>query len=118
MDSGRTLIGPTVTETTPTIELTAEVVASYLSNHQVAAADVPALIRTIYGAFTDEPEAASAPAVSGPTKAQIRKSITADAIISFEDGRSYKMLRRHLTTYGLTPAAYRAKWGLPSDYPI
>jgi predicted transcriptional regulator len=106
-----------VSETATTIELTAEVVASYLSNHQLAASDLPALIRTVYGAFTGEPEVAGAAAVSGPTKAQIRKSITSDALISFEDGRRYKMLRRHLVKYDLTPAAYRAKWGLPADYP-
>jgi predicted transcriptional regulator len=106
-----------VSEPATTIELTAEVVAAYVGNHQVAASDLPALIRTIYGAFTDEPEPASAPVV-GPTKAQIRKSVRPDAIISFEDGRGYKMLRRHLAAQNLTPAAYRAKWGLSSDYPM
>jgi len=106
-----------VSETATTIELTAEVVASYVGNHQIAASDLPALIRTIYGAFTDEPEPASAP-TPGPSKAQIRKSVTPDAIISFEDGRGYKMLRRHLAALDLTPAAYRAKWGLSSDYPM
>ena len=112
------LKGRAVSETAMTIELTAKVVASYVGNHQVAASDLPSLIRTIYGAFSGEPEAASAPAVSGPTRAQIRKSVTPDAIFSFEDGRGYKMLRRHLAKYGLTAAAYRAKWGLPSDYPM
>ncbi|MFX7156016.1 MucR family transcriptional regulator, partial [Acinetobacter baumannii] len=48
----------------------------------------------------------------------IRRSITADALVSFEDGKPYRTLRRHLTTRGLTPEAYRAKWGLPSDYPL
>jgi predicted transcriptional regulator len=105
-----------VSESNSTIELTAEVVASYLGNHQIPAADVPALIRTVHGAFSDKPEAV--PAISEATKAQIRKSVTPGAIISFEDGRGYKMLRRHLAKYDLTPAAYRAKWGLPSDYPM
>ena len=119
MDSRRTTQkGRAVSETPSTIELTTEVVASYLSNHQVAATDVPALIRVIYGALADEPEAAGAPAVLAATRAQIRKSVTPDAIISFEDGRRYKLLRRHLAKYDLTPAAYRAKWGLPSDYPM
>lgn len=49
----------------------------------------------------------------------IRKSITADHLISFEDGKRYKSLKRHLSVrLGLTPEAYCAKWGLPSDYPM
>ena len=106
-----------MSEPATTIELTAEVVASYVGNHQVPAGELPALIRTVHGAFTEEPEPASAAAL-GPSKAQIRKSVRPDAIISFEDGRGYKMLRRHLAAHNLTPAAYRAKWGLPSDYPM
>ncbi|ABY28518.1 MucR family transcriptional regulator [Methylorubrum extorquens] len=39
-------------------------------------------------------------------------------MISFEDGKAYKTLPRHLTKQGLTPEAYRAKWGLPVDYPM
>jgi predicted transcriptional regulator len=107
-----------VTESSSTIELTVEVVASYLGNHQVAATDVPALIRASHGAFTGAPEGAGTAAVSAATKAQIRKSVTPEAIISFEDGRGYKVLRRHLATCGLTPAGYRLKWGLPPDYPM
>jgi predicted transcriptional regulator len=48
----------------------------------------------------------------------IRKSVTPDHIISLEDGKAYKSLKRHLTTRGLTPVEYRQKWGLPSDYPM
>jgi predicted transcriptional regulator len=28
------------------------------------------------------------------------------------------MLRRHLNAHGLTVEAYKAKWGLPADYPL
>ncbi len=52
------------------------------------------------------------------TPARIRKSITPDALISFEDGRPYKILKRHLAAHGLTPQDYRTKWGLPFDYPM
>ena len=105
-------------ETVSTIELTAEIVASYAANHQVSLGDLPSLICSVYGALTGEPEAESPPAVPRLTKAQIRKSLTPDAILSFEDGRGYKSLRRHLAKYGLTPASYREKWGLPTDYPM
>src|SRR6202007_2140384 len=52
------------------------------------------------------------------TPSQIRKSITPDAIFSFEDSKPYKTLRRHLAVRGLTPEQYRDKWGLPKDYPM
>ena len=49
----------------------------------------------------------------------IKKSVTPDAIICLEDGKAFKSLKRHLITkYGVTPAEYRAKWGLPKDYPM
>ena len=47
-----------------------------------------------------------------------RQSIRPDGLVSFEDGRTYKSLKRHLTVRGLTPAQYRQKWGLPPDYPM
>ena len=53
-----------------------------------------------------------------PTPAQMRNSVAADGIISFIDGRTYKTLKRHLTTHGLTPQAYRERYGLPSEYPM
>ena len=52
------------------------------------------------------------------TPAQIRRSIREDVLISFEDGKPYKQLKRHLSSHGLTPHAYREKWGLPPDYPM
>ena len=65
-------------------------------------------------------DAAPANVQAGPklSAAEIRKSITPDALISFIDGKPYKTLKRHLTTHGLDPAGYRAKYGLPADYPI
>ena len=48
----------------------------------------------------------------------IKRSVTPDHIISLEDGKAYKSLKRHLTTRGLTPTEYRHKWGLPADYPM
>lgn len=54
----------------------------------------------------------------GPSAGDIRASITPDALVSFEDGKHYKTLKRHLAGRGLTPVAYREKWGLPPDYPM
>lgn len=103
------------------IKLTTGVVAAYVGNNRLAVADLPALVSSVFAAL----EGAGAPvAAAGPaeapvklTAAQIRKSITHDALISFIDGKSYKTLKRHLSTHGLTVADYRAKFGLPADYP-
>ena len=59
--------------------------------------------------------------VAAPSRAtpqEIKRSVSTDFLISFEDGKPYKTLRRHLTLRGLSPAAYRAKWGLEPDYPM
>lgn len=62
-----------------------------------------------------QPESPSVPA---PTWSEIESSIGTDAMISFEDGRPYKNLKRHLHTHGMTPDQYREKWRLPADYPM
>ena len=103
------------------IELTADVVSAYVSNNPVPVADLPALIGQVHAALkatagssvsAEEPEALK-PAVS------IKKSVMADYIICLDDGKKFKSLKRHLSThYGLTPDEYRAKWGLPADYPM
>ena len=102
-------------------ELTAEIVASYVTGNQVAASELPGLIAKVFaslagvGASPATPAEEPAPKI---TPAMIRKSVTPDALISFVDGKSYKMLRRHLTTRGYTPESYRAAFGLPKDYPM
>ncbi|MDB5451574.1 MAG: MucR family transcriptional regulator [Caulobacteraceae bacterium] len=112
-------------------ELVGEVAAAYFSNSHVAIADIQKVIDEIavglvrVGASAPAAEA-SAPEAEGEavaaqrrlTPAQIRKSVTPEALISFEDGRGYKTLRRHLSVKGLTPEQYREKWGLPRDYPM
>ena len=101
------------------ITCTADLAAAYVAHNHLSAAELPTLLTTLHGALCglSGTLAAYGP-VTKPTPAQIRASIQPDAIISFEDGRPYKMFRRHLRTLGLTPEAYRAKWGLPADYPL
>lgn len=98
----------------------AEIVAAYITRNHIRPAELPALIATMHDALRDlgsivEP---AKPALEKPMPAQVRKSIMHDALRSFEDGKTYKTLKRHLATRGLSPDAYRAKWGLPSDYPM
>jgi predicted transcriptional regulator len=102
------------------VELTADVVAAYISNNTVAMAELPSLIAQVHKALVatvtgsvEKPVEALTPAVS------IKKSIHPDYIVCLEDGKKFKSLKRHLRTkYDLSPEDYRAKWGLPADYPM
>ena len=97
-----------------------DIVSAYVSNNVVQISGLPALIASVHAALAGltQPSASDASGAEKATPAQIKKSITPDTLISFEDGKPYKTLRRHLTLRGLTPEAYRAKHGLPSDYPM
>src|SRR3954452_7070856 len=99
------------------IGLIADIVSAYVSNNSVPVAELPNLIASIHASLTAAASGSvqASGGVEKPTPAQIRKSITPDYLISFEDGKQYKTLRRHLTLRGLTAEAYRAKWGLPVD---
>jgi predicted transcriptional regulator len=103
------------------VELAAEIVAAFVSYNPVPKGDLPSLIEAVHSAVERlEKGPATAPPqieAKGPA-VPIRKSITPDFLISLEDGKPYKLLRRHLTRLGLTPAQYREKWNLPSDYPM
>lgn len=48
----------------------------------------------------------------------IDETVFRDYIISLEDGKPYKGLKRHLGARNMTPDDYRKKWGLPADYPM
>lgn len=107
-----------MSDVTHNIQMTAGVVAAYIAGNRVATDDLPGLIRSVHTALGGLGAPEEPPPAARLTAAQIRRSITPDALISFEDGKSYKQLKRHLTTRGMTPADYRAKWGLPKDYPM
>ena len=108
------------------IELAGDIVAAYVSNNPVPAAELPALIARVHGAIaglvtgtlTTETGAAVQADVEKPSAAQIRKSVRPDGIVSFIDGKTYKTLKRHLTSHGLDPRGYRDRYGLPADYPM
>lgn len=101
------------------IELAADLVAAYVSNNNVPVSELPNVIASVHAALSGlaNPTAAEPAGPEKPTPAQIKKSVTPDAIISFIDGKGYKTLKRHLTGHGLTIEGYRARYGLPADYP-
>lgn len=102
-------------------ELVAKIICAYLSNHNVSPAELDGLIASVHAALVGAGGESPAvePARQALTAAQIRKSISPDFILCFENGKRYRSLTRHLrAAYGLSPEAYRAKWGLPPDYPM
>jgi len=106
-----------VTETL--ITLTADIVSAHVSNNSVSVSDLPALIQNVHGALTTLGQPASAPETKPEPAVSIRASVKPDYVVCLEDGKKLKMLKRHLMThYQMTPEQYRAKWGLPADYPM
>lgn len=105
-------------ETDTLRELTARIVASYVSSNTVPADTLPDLIATVFQALgslgqttIETPDLV--PAVP------VKKSVFPDYIVCLEDGKKLKMLKRHLqSAYGMTPKQYREKWGLPESYPM
>ncbi len=103
--------------TSDLLSLTAQIVAAHVAGNKVAPDDVPALINDVYGALAR----VGAPVVVTPARepaVPIKRSIQQEYLVCLEDGAKLKILTRYLQRFGLTPDTYRAKWGLPSDYPM
>ena len=102
------------------VALAAEIVTAYVTHNHVQAAELPGLLRSVHAGLLRLDSGSGEPTEERRTltAAEIRRSIRPEGLISFEDGKAYKTLRRHLTKHGLTPEAYRGKWGLPADYPM
>lgn len=104
--------------------MAAEIVAAYASNNQMSQGDLPDLIRTVHatlqGLAGGEGSGAGAEADTPPAPAvPIDASVSKDAIVCLDCGKSFKTLKRHLNTeHGMTPVDYRARWQLSKDYPL
>lgn len=102
------------------LRMTADIVASYLSNNKVSQDELTELIRTVHRTMatladgaSDKPEERPKPAVP------VGRSVQHDYLVCLEDGKKLKMLKRYLrSTYSLSPDEYRKRWGLPPDYPM
>ncbi|ATQ41961.1 MucR family transcriptional regulator [Caulobacter mirabilis] len=102
------------------IEMTTDIVSAYVGNNTVAASDIPGLIQNVHKALSEVATGTITVEVAPKEPAvPVRRSITPDYLICLEDGRKFKSLKRHLRTkYNMSPEEYRAKWGLPKDYPM
>ena len=99
------------------LDLTSEIVAAYVSNNKVEVEKLSEVIGNVYASLSSIANEEGAEMIEPAVP--IKKSVTPDYIICLEDGKKFKMLRRHLqNVYGLTPEEYRERWGLPADYPM
>jgi predicted transcriptional regulator len=122
MESGTSNLSGAAAEarTSQLVELSADIVSAYVSHNALSASDIPKLIASVHATLSSlggmveaESVVELRPAVS------VKKSITPDYLICLEDGKKFKSLKRHLRTeYDMSPEEYRAKWGLPVDYPM
>lgn len=110
---------PLLSDGEESLERTVSIVTAYVANNQVPAAGLADLVASVHAALgklgqvtAQSEQQALQPPVS------VKKSVTPAYLISMEDGRQYKTLRKHLTGRGMTPEQYRQKWNLPADYPM
>ena len=101
------------------LALTADIVASHVSNNSVPVSDLPVLIEQVFKTLASvgggDAQTNDRPQPAVP----IKRSVTPDYLVCLEDGKKLKMLKRHLKTrYSMTPDEYRDRWGLPADYPM
>lgn len=101
------------------IELTARVVASFVSHNTVRMADLPQLINVTYSALVGLNPIQADSVMQRVPAVPADQSVTPNYIVCLDDGCQLKTLKRHLRRkHSLSPDEYRARWNLPSDYPM
>ncbi|WP_256750522.1 MucR family transcriptional regulator [Mesorhizobium sp. Mes31] len=99
-------------------DLTAEIVSAYVSNNPLPVASLPDVIASVHMSLSGLGGLAVAPSEPLMPAVNPKKSVFPDYVVSLEDGRKFKSMKRHLGLLGMTPDEYRAKWNLPHDYPM
>lgn len=99
--------------------MTAAIVSAYVTKNRLEPQQVASLVLSVHQALSGVGGGAAAEAAADESKSkvEIRKSITGDHLISFIDGKSYRTLKRHVGLHGMSMDEYRARFGLPADYP-
>jgi predicted transcriptional regulator len=100
------------------LSLTTDIVAAHVSNNTVATSDLPNLIQQVFGTLNNVQEQPTVHSERPKPAVPIKRSVTPEYIVCLEDGKKLKMLKRHLmATYGMSVEQYKARWGLPTNYP-
>lgn len=98
---------------------TTDIVVSFVANNTLGPDEVPSLIENVFATLAGLGTERAAAETRPEPAVSIRSSVKRDHVVCLEDGKKMKMLKRHLMTdHGMTPDEYRARWGLPSDYPM
>ncbi len=105
-------------EETTLITLTAEIVSAYVTKNRLPPAGLSDLISSVSDSIRKLGEPAAVAEVPLQPAVNPKKSVFPDHIVCLEDGKKFKSMKRHIALHGLTPQEYRAKWGLPNDYPM
>jgi predicted transcriptional regulator len=106
-------------EKTSKLEMTVSIVSAYVSKNSVPMGKLAELVSSVHESLAKLEGAPVVEEIPLVPAVPVKKSVMSDYIISLEDGRKFKSLKRHLSSqYGMTPDQYRAKWNLPSDYPM
>lgn len=103
------------------VDMAAKIVSAYVTANPLPSQELPGLIRAVHATLLElqSPSAANSGEQAPEPAVSVKRSVTPDYIICLEDGKKFKSLKRHLRTrYGMSPEVYRAKWGLPHDYPM
>ncbi|MDX8446406.1 MucR family transcriptional regulator [Mesorhizobium captivum] len=109
----------TAKEEVDLLELTAHIVSAYVAKNRLPASGLGELIASVASSIGGISQPAEPPAPPPVPAVNPRRSVTPDYIICLEDGKKFKSLKRHIGVhFGLSPEAYRTKWGLPVDYPM
>ena len=103
---------------TDVMSLASHIVSAYVASHPLSRPDLPKFILSVHAALSGLPRPPAQKPKWPLSVIPIERTITPDYIISLEDGKKYKTLKRHLRSRGLTPEQYRTKWDLPADYPL
>ena len=104
------------------LDLTMHIVGAYVATQKVPLSELGAVLRSVHvtvRSFHDEIRPPGSKAAAREPAVPVDRSVTPEYLVCLEDGRRLKTLKRHLrAAYGLTPEAYRSRWGLPPDYPM
>ncbi|MBH61004.1 MAG: transcriptional regulator [Alphaproteobacteria bacterium] len=101
------------------LHMASDIAAAYVSHNNLSAEQLPDVIKTVHATLSSVGRGLGSDRDNLKPAVPVRRSITPDYIVCLEDGKRLKMLKRHLrSAYNMTPDEYRAKWGLPSDYPM
>lgn len=102
------------------VELTADIVAAYVSNTEISVNEIGALIQTVHEGLASLRKTTfrSVGVLAKEPACAIEDSVQPDYLVCLEDGKHLQVLKRHLkTSFGLSVEEYKRRWGLPADYP-